>query len=158
MQYFHNKGNLVINGNVLIENQTQGNATFAIDCLAGSSLVINNGEIKHSNGNDAIRAYQQSIANTSIVVNNGKIYGDYGAIWIQAGGTAELKIEINGGLLSGGARTIYSYDHNGTMENISLSITGGILKADKDNYSLDLHEGIIVEYAEGTLEGTINRK
>lgn len=124
-----NEGNLVISGDVVIENQTSGGAAYAIDNYAGSSLTINGGVIKHTNGNLAIRIFTASATATNVTINGGQIEGRR-AIWVQlAGGNSavapEVNVTINGGVLSGTQYVIYGYSYGNSYANVDLTINGG---------------------------------
>ncbi len=131
-----NRGNLVIGEGVRIENQTAGGgASYAIDNYAGATLTINGGEIIQSGGDVAIRMNTASAtAENKVVINGGTISGKR-AIWIHlAGGSAatapKTTLEINGGELSGTQMCIYSYSYGNSFANTNVTITGGTFNGD----------------------------
>ena len=131
-----NSGSLTIGEGVRIENQTAaGGASYAIDNYAGATLTVNGGEIIQSGGDVAIRMNTASAtAENKVVINGGTISGRR-AIWIHlAGGSSatapKITLEINGGNLSGTQMCIYSYSYGNSFANTSVTITGGTFNGD----------------------------
>lgn len=125
-----NKGQLVIDGNVTIENQTQvGGAVYAIDNYAGSSLTINQGSIKKAVKGAAIRLFGGT---TNLTINGGEISGAT-AVWIQLPGssisnTPDMNITINGGKLISikeQGNLMYTYTYGDSHADVKIEINGG---------------------------------
>lgn len=125
-----NRGQLVIDGNVTIENQTQvGGAVYAIDNYAGSSLTINNGSVKKAVRGAAIRLFGGT---TNLTINGGEIEGST-AIWIQLPGgsfsnTPDMNITINGGKIyspNEGGDLMYTYTFGDSHADVKIEINGG---------------------------------
>lgn len=125
-----NEGTLTVNGSIVIENQTpKGGASYAIDNYAGSSLTVNNGTIKQTGGDLAIRIFTSQEKDTNVTINGGSISGRR-AIWIQLAGSNEtiapnVNLEINGGTLSGTQYCIYEYSYGNSHANVNVTINGG---------------------------------
>ena len=126
-----NYGQLVVNGDVTIENQSVGGASYAIDCYAGSSLIVEEGKIIQSTTtNCAIRMFCNGEVN--VTINGGEIVGKR-AIWIQLPGSDPAKafdgnLTINGGKLHAtnkDALVIYEYSYGDGHTNIDIVINGG---------------------------------
>lgn len=125
-----NKGQLVVDGNVTIENQTQvGGAVYAIDNYAGSSLTINQGSIKKAVRGAAIRLFGGT---TNLTINGGEIAGAT-AVWIQLPGssisnTPDMSITINGGKLISikeQGDLMYTYTFGDSHADVKIEINGG---------------------------------
>ena len=125
-----NKGQLVVDGNVTIENQTQvGGAVYAIDNYAGSSLTINQGSIKKAVKGAAIRLFGGT---TNLTINGGEISGST-AVWIQLPGssfsnTPDMNITINGGKLISikeQGNLMYTYTYGDSHADVKIEINGG---------------------------------
>ncbi|MBR6516907.1 MAG: hypothetical protein IKT40_08730 [Bacilli bacterium] len=125
-----NRGQLVIDGNVTIENQTQvGGAVYAIDNYAGSSLTLNNGIVKKAVRGAAIRLFGGT---TNLTVNGGEISGAT-AVWIQLPGgsfsnTPDMNITINGGKLISikeQGDLMYTYTFGDSHADVKIDINGG---------------------------------
>ena len=125
-----NRGQLVIDGNVTIENQTQvGGAVYAIDNYGGSSLTINNGSVKKAVRGAAIRLFGD---NTNLTVNGGEIEGST-AVWIQLPGssfadTPNMNVTINGGKLISikeQGDLMYTYTFGDSHADVKIEINGG---------------------------------
>lgn len=125
-----NKGQLVVDGNVTIENQTQvGGAVYAIDNYAGSSLTINQGSIKKAVKGAAIRLFGGT---TNLTINGGEISGAT-AVWIQLPGssisnTPDMNITINGGKLISikeQGDLMYTYTFGDSHADVKIEINGG---------------------------------
>lgn len=125
-----NEGTLTVDGDIVIENQTpRGGASYAIDNYAGSSLTIENGTIKQTGGDLAIRIFTSQEKDTNVTINGGSISGRR-AIWIQLAGSNEtiapkVNLEINGGTLSGTQYCIYEYSYGNSHANVNVTINGG---------------------------------
>ena len=127
----NNRGNLIINGNVIIENQTFGGAAYAIDNYDGSSLTIEEGIIcQTSGGNCAIRIFGGT---TNVTINGGEISANKTAIWIQLPGskienTPNINLTINGGKIysyAQGGNLMYTYTFGDSHSDVVIDINGG---------------------------------
>lgn len=125
-----NRGQLVIDGNVTIENQTQvGGAVYAIDNYDGASLTLNNGIVKKAVKGAAIRLFGGT---TNLTVNGGEISGAT-AVWIQLPGssfsnTPNMNITINGGKLVSikeQGDLMYTYTFGDSHADVKIDINGG---------------------------------
>ena len=78
-----NKGDLTIDGNVVIENQTVGVAVYAIDNYS-ANLTINNGTVKQTAGCHGIRINDMGgNKTTNVVINDGAVIEGKRAIWVH---------------------------------------------------------------------------
>ena len=133
-----NYGNLTVDGDIVIENQTpRGGASYAIDNYAGSSLTVNNGTIKQTGGDIAIRMFSSSATSAiNVVINGGTIIGRR-AIWLHlAGSNAEvaslLNLTINGGVFSTtdpNQPLIYEYSYGNSHANTNIVINDGVFNS-----------------------------
>jgi len=126
-----NSGNLTIEDGVTIENQTaKGGASYAIDNYAGATLTVNGGKIIQTGGDVAIRMNTASAtAENKVTINGGTISGKR-AIWIHLAGSAagvapKVSLEINGGNFSGSQMCIYSYSYGNSFANTNVTFNGG---------------------------------
>ncbi len=158
-----NSGNLTIGEGIRIENQTaQGGASYAIDNYAGATLTINGGEIIQSGGDVAIRMNTASAtAENKVTINGGTISGKR-AIWIHLAGSSnatapKTTLEINGGELSGTQMCIYSYSYGNSFANTNVTINGGTFNGDVQFGGGYKGDSETVTVTGGTFNGEIGR-
>lgn len=139
-----NCGTLTINGG-RIENITGEGFCVPIDNNSGNRdaiLVVNGGEIVHTNGNVAVRQFANSATyKNSVTVNDGLLEGKR-AVWIQLPGSDTTKamnaeLTVNGGTLrstdkgeNGYNLAVYSYTYGNSFANTKLTIKGGTIDGD----------------------------
>ena len=139
-----NCGTLTINGG-RIENITGEGFCVPIDNNSGNRdaiLVVNGGEIVHTNGNVAVRQFANSATHkNSVTVNDGLLEGKR-AVWIQLPGSDTSKemnaeLTVNGGTLrstdkgeNGYNLAVYSYTYGNSFANTKLTIKDGIIDGD----------------------------
>jgi len=158
-----NSGNLTIEDGVKIENQTaKGGASYAIDNYAGATLTVNGGEIIQSGGDVAIRMNTASAtAENKVTINGGTISGRR-AIWIHLAGSSnatapKITLEINGGNLSGTQMCIYSYSYGNSFTNTNVTINGGTFNGDVQFGGGYKGDQETVSVTGGTFNGEIGR-
>ncbi|MBQ4037735.1 MAG: hypothetical protein IJC84_06380 [Clostridia bacterium] len=158
-----NSGNLTIEDGVKIENQTaKGGASYAIDNYAGATLTVNGGEIIQSGGDVAIRMNTASAtAENKVTINGGTISGRR-AIWIHLAGSSnatapKITLEINGGNLSGTQMCIYSYSYGNSFANTNVTINGGTFNGDVQFGGGYKGDQETVVVTGGTFNGAIGR-
>ncbi len=158
-----NRGNLTIGEGVRIENQTAGGgASYAIDNYAGATLTVNGGEIIQSGGDVAIRMNTASAtAENKVTINGGTISGKR-AIWIHLAGSSaatapKTTLEINGGNLSGTQMCIYSYSYGNSFSNTNVTINGGTFNGDVQFGGGYKGDQETVSVTGGTFNGEIGR-
>ena len=139
-----NCGTLTINGG-RIENITGEGFCVPIDNNSGNRdaiLIVNGGEIVHTNGNVAVRQFANSATHkNSVTVNDGLLEGKR-AVWIQLPGSDTTKamnaeLTVNGGTLrstdkgeNGYNLAVYSYTYGNSFANTKLTIKDGIIDGD----------------------------
>ena len=139
-----NCGTLTINGG-RIENITGEGFCVPIDNNSGNRdaiLIVNGGEIVHTNGNVAVRQFANSATyKNSVTVNDGLLEGKR-AVWIQLPGSDTSKemnaeLTVNGGTLrstdkgeNGYNLAVYSYTYGNSFANTKLTIKDGIIDGD----------------------------
>ena len=147
----NNRGNgvLTINGG-LIKNETGGAAAFPIDMYENSTLIINGGHI-YNFYCPAIRFFGSSNAahSQNVTINGGLVEG-YCPIWMQAPSVNKapyMNLKIAGGEIRTTAKcyaqgtcgifdapdALYC-DGNGTCDNTTVTIIGGIVNANIEIY------------------------
>ena len=127
-----NKGDLTIDGNVVIENQTVGVAVYAIDNYS-ANLTINNGTVKQTAGCHGIRINDMGgNKTTNVVINDGAVIEGKRAIWVHLASSniklaPVMNITINGGEFNcaEGREVIYVYTYGESLENINITVNGG---------------------------------
>ena len=128
----NNRGTMIVNGGTIENAIAKKGACYAIDNYAGSTLVVNDGEIIGKKV--ATRIFTAS-ANSPIdvTINGGKMKGTR-AIWIQLAGLSsavapKVNLTVNDGTLSSTDSeynlAIYSYSYGNNLNNVTLDITGG---------------------------------
>lgn len=127
-----NRGDLTIDGNVVIENQTVGVAVYAIDNYS-ANLTINNGTVKQTAGCHGIRINDMGgNKTTNVVINDGAVIEGTRAIWVHLASSdiklaPVMNITINGGEFNcaEGREVIYVYTYGESLENINITVNGG---------------------------------
>ena len=126
-----NEGTLTIGSNVIVENHSEGGASYAVDNKG--VFTLNGGTLKGNRCALRIAKYNQD--NVKFVMNGGLVTAIKPS-WIQLPGSDSsfaptITVEINGGTFQSTAESsadnniLYTYSYGNSHKNTSITIKGG---------------------------------